>query len=114
MRQSTADRRSDLYRDALGVLTSRFADERISVARVAREIATSTRQLQRAFAEAGGTTVRRELYRVRMERAAELLTDRSRPIKDVATAVGYRQSAQFAKAFRRYHGVSPSSFADHP
>jgi AraC family transcriptional regulator, regulatory protein of adaptative response / methylphosphotriester-DNA alkyltransferase methyltransferase len=28
----------------------------------------------------------------------------------VAAAVGYRQAAQFAKAFRRSHGAPPSSF----
>jgi AraC family transcriptional regulator, regulatory protein of adaptative response / methylphosphotriester-DNA alkyltransferase methyltransferase len=27
--------------------------------------------------------------------------------------VGYRQPAQFAKAFRRHHGRAPSAFRDH-
>ena len=45
-----------------------------------------------------------------MARAAELLRDGSLPVQDVAAAVGYRQAAQFAKAFRRHHGAPPSSF----
>jgi AraC-like DNA-binding protein len=28
----------------------------------------------------------------------------------VAHRVGYRQPAQFAKAFRRHHGLSPSTY----
>jgi two-component system response regulator YesN len=30
-------------------------------------------------------------------------------VREVAQSVGYRQPAQFAKAFRRHHGTSPSS-----
>jgi AraC-like DNA-binding protein len=31
-------------------------------------------------------------------------------VRDVARRVGYRQPAQFAKAFRRHHGMSPSAY----
>jgi AraC family transcriptional regulator, regulatory protein of adaptative response / methylphosphotriester-DNA alkyltransferase methyltransferase len=29
-------------------------------------------------------------------------------VSAIAGRVGYRQAAQFAKAFRRHHGISPS------
>jgi transcriptional regulator GlxA family with amidase domain len=103
-------RRGDLYRDARVVIARRYGDDDLSLASVAREIATSRRQLQRAFAEAGSTSFSRELQRIRMARAAQLLLDGSLPVQDVAAAVGYRQAAQFAKVFRRYHGVPPSGF----
>jgi len=35
------------------------------------------------------------------------------PVAETAQAVGYRQSAQFAKAFRRYHHVAPTALAAH-
>jgi AraC family transcriptional regulator of adaptative response / methylphosphotriester-DNA alkyltransferase methyltransferase len=47
---------------------------------------------------------------VRMERAAEMLDARGPTVREVAHRVGYRQPAQFAKAFRRHHGVSPSAY----
>lgn len=96
------------------VIELRYGDDDLSLARVAAEIATSSRQLQRAFAEAAGTGFRRELERVRMERAAELLREGSRSVKAVAAEVGYRHPAQFTKAFRRHHGATPSSFRDGP
>ena len=92
------------------MIARRYGDEDLSLASVAHEIATSRRQLQRAFAEAGGTSFSRELQRIRMARAAQLLLDGSLPVQDVAAAVGYRQAAQFAKVFRRHHGDPPSSF----
>ncbi len=75
---------------------------------LARRHASSPRQLQRAFAEAGETSFRTYLRSVRMERAAELLSEGELRVWQVAEAVGYRQPAQFAKAFRRHHGRSPS------
>ncbi len=110
VRNTTVCRRSELYRDAIAVIERRYSDEDLSLHKVARTVATSRRQLQRAFAEAGETSFRRELQRVRMARAAELLQSGSVSVQAVATAVGYRQAAQFAKAFRRHRGVSPSDF----
>jgi AraC-like DNA-binding protein len=45
-----------------------------------------------------------------MERAAALLQRNGTTVREVANSVGYRQPAQFAKAFRRYQGVAPSDF----
>jgi AraC family transcriptional regulator of adaptative response / methylphosphotriester-DNA alkyltransferase methyltransferase len=82
----------------------------LSLDDVARRVASSRRQLQRAYAEIGRTTFRDHLTRVRMERAAELLVQHPLTVREVARRVGYRQPAQFAKAFRRVHGVAPSEF----
>jgi transcriptional regulator GlxA family with amidase domain len=112
MRPSTRSRRRQLYEEGLVVIERDFATVDLSLRSVARTIATSTRQLQRAFAESGGTSFRRELQRVRMERAATLLRLGSMPVSHVAAAVGYRQPAQFAKSFRRHHGRAPSAFRE--
>jgi AraC family transcriptional regulator, regulatory protein of adaptative response / methylphosphotriester-DNA alkyltransferase methyltransferase len=110
VRDSTVHRRSELYLDALEVMRRDLSNDELSLTRVARQIATSRRQLQRSFSEVGGTSFRRELQRIRMARAAELLHDGRLSVQEVAAAVGYRQAAQFAKAFRRSHGAPPSSF----
>ena len=46
----------------------------------------------------------------RVRKAAEMLASRGLTVREVAHRVGYRQPAQFAKAFRRYEGVAPSDF----
>src|SRR3712207_435115 len=112
-RQSTIDRRQTLFEEAAEIIQSEYHDD-LALDHVARRIATSRRQLQRSFAEAGETSFRAYLQRVRMERAADLLGDGAVPVNQVASAVGYRQPAQFAKAFRRHHGTSPSAFRARP
>ena len=108
-RPATVERRRALFLEAVSIIDTEYF-EKLALDDVARRVATSRRQLQRAFTEAGETSFRSYLQRVRMERAAELLRTGESAVNEVATAVGYRQPAQFAKAFRRHHGAPPSRF----
>ena len=108
IRTSTVSRRRALYEEAVEIIEQEYASD-LELDSVARRLATSRRQLQRAFAEAGRTSFRTRLAEIRMQKALELLREGSLPVRDVATSVGYRQAAQFAKTFRRHHGRPPSS-----
>lgn len=107
-RPTTLAARAALLRDARAIMDEEYADD-LSLDDVAGRIATSRRQLQRVFAQLAGTGFREELTAIRMDRAAELLRG-PLPVGEVARRVGYRQSAQFAKAFRARHGVAPSEY----
>lgn len=108
-RPTTIRLRTALYEDSTSIVAAEYGTE-LSLDEIARRIASSRRQLQRAYAEVGHTTFREHLTHVRMERAAEMLEGRRLTVREVAHRVGYRQPAQFAKAFRRAFGVSPSDF----
>jgi AraC family transcriptional regulator, regulatory protein of adaptative response / methylphosphotriester-DNA alkyltransferase methyltransferase len=108
-RSSTIRLRTSLFEEATDIVDREFASE-LSLDDIARRVASSRRQLQRAYAEIGGTTFRDHLTRVRMQKAAEMLATRALTVREVAHRVGYRQPAQFAKAFRRQLGVAPSDF----
>jgi AraC-like DNA-binding protein len=107
-RTATIELRTSLYDDATAIVAREYGAD-LALDDIARRVASSRRQLQRAYKEIGDTTFREHLTAVRMERAAELLSSRSLTVRDVARRVGYRQPAQFAKAFRRHHGMSPSA-----
>lgn len=109
VRPATIRQRSALFEDATEVVSRDYARE-LSLDEVARKIATSRRQLQRIYLEVGNTTFREQLTQVRMDRAAELLSQNGVTVREVANRVGYRQAAQFAKAFRTHHGMSPSEY----
>jgi AraC family transcriptional regulator of adaptative response / methylphosphotriester-DNA alkyltransferase methyltransferase len=108
-RPATIQLRTSLYEDATAIVAEEFGSD-LSLDDIARRVASSRRQLQRAYSEIGGTTFREHLTAVRMERAAEMLSARTLTVREVARRVGYRQPAQFAKAFRRHHGTAPSAF----
>src|SRR3569623_2131121 len=94
-RPATVRLRKSLYDDAKAIVEAEYADE-LSLDDIARRVASSRRQLQRAYAEIGNTTFREHLTRVRMDHAATLLADRAMTVREVARRVGYRQPAQFA------------------
>ncbi len=108
-RPATIRHRTSLYDDAVAIVEGEFASD-LSLDDIARRVASSRRQLQRAYAEIGRTTFREHLTAVRMDRAADMLQGRGLTVREVAHRVGYRQPAQFAKAFRRHHGLAPSDF----
>ena len=108
-RPTTVRLRTSLFEEATEIVDREYGSD-LSLDEIARRVASSRRQLQRAYAEIGRTTFRDHLTRVRMDKAAELLAGRGLTVREVAHRVGYRQPAQFAKAFRRHLGVAPSDF----
>ena len=108
-RPATVNLRTSLYEDATAIVEAEYQHD-LALDDIARRVASSRRQLQRAFAEIGNTTFREHLTAVRMDRAAEMLASGNGTVRDVAHRVGYRQPAQFAKAFRKRHGVTPSRY----
>jgi two-component system response regulator YesN len=107
-RDSTNKLMRDLFSEATVIIERDYGDP-LEVPTVAAEIATSRRQLQRAFAEAG-TSFTSYLTEVRLQKAAELLRESAMSVYGIARTVGYRQHSQFAKMFRRRFGMTPSQF----
>lgn len=69
----------------------------------------SERSFQRRLAGAG-LCFSRLVGEARFDVAHALLADRALRVIDVSTALGYRDSANFTRAFRRWTGVSPQRF----
>jgi AraC-like DNA-binding protein len=106
-RRATIARRRELFEEATAIIALEYP-QRLDLEGLARRLASSPRQLQRAFAEAGEAGFRAHLRRVRTERAADLLA-RGATVAEAARAVGYAQPAHFAKTFARERGRLPSS-----
>jgi AraC family transcriptional regulator of adaptative response / methylphosphotriester-DNA alkyltransferase methyltransferase len=113
-RRGTRRRRRDLFEAAAEIIAFEYGGQ-LTLDGVAARLYTSPRQLQRAFSEAAQTGFRDYLTQVRMERARELLCESSYCVQEIARMVGYREPAQFAKAFRRAYGTSrPGSRSSKP
>jgi AraC family transcriptional regulator of adaptative response / methylphosphotriester-DNA alkyltransferase methyltransferase len=108
-RPATIRQRRSLFEDAVRIVEAEYGSD-LSLDDIARRVASSRRQLQRAYAEIGDTTFRDHITAIRMARAAELLVGGHTTVREIARRVGYRQPAQFAKAFRRAFDASPSDY----
>lgn len=78
------------------------------LADLARRAGLGDEQLRRLCQRHLGISPMHHLTRLRMRRAAALLTSSGRSVGEVAAAVGYYNAFAFSTAFRRHHGVPPS------
>ena len=70
----------------------------------------SPEQLRRLCQITLGRSPIRQVTRLRMERAASLLTATERKISDIAGEVGYRDAFAFSTAFAHWSGTAPTAF----
>lgn len=76
---------------------------------LAQQIGISDRTLQKGFKALFGVTPFAYLTQQRMVRAEYLLREPERTVAEVANWVGYTNPAQFAAAFKRQFGITPSA-----
>jgi AraC-like DNA-binding protein len=83
--------------------------EELDLAVAAEAARMSERSLQRRLAEAG-TSFARIVDDVRFDAACRMLGDPARKIVEISADLGYTDSANFTRAFRRWSGLSPQAF----
>lgn len=72
-------------------------------------VGSSKRSLQRHLSEQQ-TSYSELIDHARFDKASHLLADQDMKIVDVALAVGYQDSSNFSRAFRRISGLGPREF----
>jgi two-component system, response regulator YesN len=105
-RHGRADRLKD---EILAYIGEHYMDWDLGLYRVASHFRLTEKYLSDFFKDRTGTNFLAYVQGFRMTRAKELIADRDLPIHDVARMVGYTTNSAFARAFKRFHGVSPSS-----
>jgi AraC-like DNA-binding protein/mannose-6-phosphate isomerase-like protein (cupin superfamily) len=80
-----------------------------TLADLCAHFAVSVRTVQRTFRREVGTDFASWRRQVRLTKAVELLVSGC-SVKEVAFAVGYRQSSAFVEAFRRIFGETPKAW----
>ena len=77
----------------------------------ARKMLMSTRTLERRL-QAAGTSFRNVTNEVRMQLAAEYLAFGYVANKEIAHMLNYSQPSTFYRAFKKWHGVTPSEYRE--
>lgn len=85
-------------------------DDPPTLPELARQVGTNEFTLKRQFKAVFGNTVFGLLRDHKMDHARTLLLDTDRLVGDIAREVGYNHPANFSAAFKKQHGVSPSTF----
>lgn len=100
------------YLRALNQIEALAHDPALDAGRLASSLNISTRYLHSLFA-AAGTTYGHQLLRIRMERAAMMLSDKrfaKTCIADIAVACGFNDPSHFARRFREQFHQQPGVY----
>lgn len=82
-------------------------EEPISPARLAENVALSTRQLERLFRRYLNRSPKRYYMELRLQKARGLLLQTDMNVMDVALACGFTSPSHFSKCYRAHYGATP-------
>jgi AraC family transcriptional regulator, carnitine catabolism transcriptional activator len=82
-------------------------EEPLSCRTIARRAGMSSRQLQRLFARALGTTPVRHYQRIRLSRAHALLQQTDLSVTEISVGAGFGSLEHFCRLYRREFGCRP-------
>lgn len=103
----------DPFVHAVNLIRHSFANPETSVETIAETAGIHRATLTRRFQAGLKMSPKEYITQLRMERAAELLSGSSLPIKEIALMTGYNDSNYFEKVFHRYHGRTPGDYRLH-
>lgn len=76
---------------------------------IASQLGMHVRTLHRRLCDEG-TSFRRELENIRYDVSRQLLAETLMPLSKIGTALGYRDSTAFIRAFKRWSGTPPAEW----
>lgn len=94
--------------NAIDYIEENLCDE-LEISKIAARAYLSPFYFQRVFNASCGLTVGEYIRNRRLSRAAEELSRSDVKVIDVALKYGYDSPDSFARAFTKFHGISPSS-----
>ncbi|BCU78061.1 substrate-binding domain-containing protein [Luteolibacter sp. LG18] len=83
----------------------------IRIPEIAAAAGMSPRGLQKALLHEAGLTLVKEIARLRLGAAMQLLDDEELPLHEVARRTGLGDAKNLCRLFQRYHGVSPRKWS---
>ena len=82
----------------------------IKIQDISSFIGISKNHLNRIFKNKHGITIHKYITTRRINIAESLLQSTDRPLKEVATLVGYEDTDYFCRVFKKHKGMTPSQF----
>lgn len=111
LRQSEYSKRyRDMLRQALAFIDKNYADDGLSLNRVAKEVNISPNYFSAVFSQEVGETFTEYLTARRMDEARRLLRGTTMRSSEIAEAVGYKDPHYFSFLFKKTQGCTPRDF----
>lgn len=108
--EAKRSRNSRLAKEIVSYLDHHYAEVDLSVTKIATRFALTDTYLSHFFKEQTGESLSAYLEKTRMRHASRALSESESNVLTIALQVGYWNVNTFYKAFKRVHGVTPSTY----
>ena len=109
--ENSANNFTSYIQQAMDYVEAHYAEETLTVNDVAAAIYLNPVYFGRMFKQSTGTSFRRYLMNVRMEKAKQLLLQGKFGVLQIGEMVGIENPSYFTQLFKKYTGMVPSEFA---
>lgn len=102
---------SEYIRIAIKYIVENYS-QKIKINELADYVGVNRSYLASSFKKATGYSPQEYLLSIRMERAKSLLETTDLPVNTISNSVGYSDQLAFSRMFKRYAGVSPTTYRE--
>ncbi|MGZ9583276.1 helix-turn-helix domain-containing protein [Paenibacillus marinisediminis] len=108
--RKTESEQYSLVDDIVAYIDQSYADYTLSLEHVALKYSISTSYLSRTFKERTGYNFSQYIWRRRLDEVIRLLLTTNEPLKDIITRVGYLDTPNFIRKFKKETGYTPGQY----
>ncbi len=87
-----------------------YADYALSLEGMAQQFSISSSYLSRTFKEKTGVTFSQYIWQLRRDEVIRQITETDHPLKDIIVRVGYLDTANFIRKFKKEMGCTPGQY----
>lgn len=98
--------------NAKAIIDHNLGNEAFSLEMLASELHFSSNYVRQLFKSKTGINFSDYLFQKRMEAAEALLRNPKYKIQEIAEMTGYSNQRYFARCFKKYYGITPTSYRD--
>jgi len=106
------ERSTPIVYSAIRYILNNYSNKNLSIKLIANSVFVTPNYLSLVFKKSTGKTINQFITETRMEKAKELLKDRSIKLYEIASMVGFRDANYFAKIFKKMEGMNPSEYRE--
>ena len=100
--------------DICRYIENNYFDVNLNLNTVAEYFSITPSYLSRKFKDKYNRSINDYLYEVRISHAKKLITDTSLKVGEIAQITGFMDSNAFIRIFKKYTGITPGKYKDHP
>lgn len=107
--ENYSENQKQIYFDIMDYIKTNIS-RNIKISEIAATFGYNEKYISHRFAQICGIPLKQYILKTKMDTASFMLTDTNRPITEIAKEVGFGDSHNFSRTYKKLTGLSPSEY----